>query len=590
MMRTKTCGELTKKDVGKKHTLCGWCRRLRKHGGINFIDLVDRYGTTQVVLDPKKLPASDDLKKEYTIQVEGAVKKRPKGMENKELSTGEVELHGASFKVLGESEPLPFEIDDRLPVHEDLRLKYRYLDLRRPQVLQKLALRHKMSQAVREYLTSQNFLEIETPIFVKPTPEGARDYLVPSRVNPGKFYALPQSPQLYKQILMISGVDRYFQLPRCMRDEDLRADRQPEFTQVDLEMSFVDVEDVLKVTEGILKHVMKKTKGIDLKTPLLRLTYEESMKKYGCDKPDLRFGLELTEITDICKKTNFQVLKNAELVKGLVVDKEFSRKELDSLTEFAKQAGAKGLVWVKITKGGFESPVAKFIDKKYQDEIVKKMKAKKGSTMFFVGDSWARANDVLSRLRVELGNRLGLIKENDYKFLFITDYPLFEKDEETNSWKPMHHIFSSPKEECIKYLEKDPSKVYAKLYDAVLNGVELGSGSIRIHDRKLQQKVLKVIGMPFEEVEQKFGFLMDSFKYGAVPHGGIALGFDRLVALLCGTHDIREVIAFPRNKAAQNPMDGSPSKAEPLQLKELNIKLDLPKQEKKEEKSKVKKK
>jgi len=580
MMRTHTCNELTIKDAGKKVTLCGWCRRLRKHGGINFIDLVDRYGATQLVLDPKKLPQSDDLKKEWTVQIEGTVKKRPKGMENTGLSTGKIELHGVKLNVLGESEALPFEIEDQIEIHDDLRLKYRYLDLRRPSVKDKFVLRHKMAQAVREYLSSKEFLEIETPTFVKPTPEGARDYLVPSRVNPGKFYALPQSPQLYKQILMVSGFDRYFQLARCMRDEDLRADRQPEFTQIDLEMSFVDVDDVLSLTEGMIKHLMKKTKGVNLKTPLLRLTYEQSMEKYGCDKPDLRFGLELTDVTNIFKKTDFQVLKNAELVKGLVVEKEFSRKESDGFIDFAKQNGAKGLVWIKYTKNGFESPISKFVGKKYQDELIKKMKVKKGSTIFLVGDSWSNANIVLSRLRNEFGSRFGLIKEKDYKFVFITDYPLFVWDEEIKSWKPMHHVFSSPKDECVKYLEKDPSKVYAKLYDLVLNGVELGSGSIRIHDRKLQERVLKVIGMPFEEVRKKFGFLMDAFKYGAVPHGGIALGFDRLVALLCGTNDIREVIAFPKNKAAQCPMDGSPSEAEPLQLKELNIKLDLPKKEK----------
>lgn len=580
MMRTHNCGELNKKHVSKKAILCGWCRRLRKHGGINFIDLVDRYGVTQIVMDPNKISKSDDLKKEWTVQVEGVVKKRPKGMDNKNLSTGDVELHVSKLNVLGESEPLPFEIEDRIPVHEDLRLKYRYLDLRRPSMLKKMVLRHEIAQAVRESLNKEDFLEIETPILIKPTPEGARDYIVPSRVNPGKFYALPQSPQLYKQILMVAGMDKYYQLARCLRDEDLRADRQPEFTQIDLEMSFVDSEDVLSITERMIKHVMKKVKKVDVKIPFKRISYEESMSKYACDKPDLRFGLEMTDLTPIFRKTNFQVLKNVKLAKGLVAPKEFSRKELDELTEYVKQNGAKGLAWIKYTSKGIESPIAKFIGKKEQDELIKKMKVKKGSTILIVGDNEDIVNAALWKLRGHLGEKLGLIKDNTYNFVWVVDFPLFEWDGDSKRWSPMHHIFSMPKEECLKYLEKDPSKVVGKMYDVVLNGTELGGGSIRIHDKKLQEKVLKVIGMSYEDAEHKFGFLLEAFKYGAVPHGGIALGFDRFVSLLTGTNDIKEVIAFPKNKAAQCPMDGSPSDADVLQLNELHLKLDLPKEKK----------
>lgn len=579
-MRTHNCGELNKKHVSKKAILCGWCRRLRKHGGINFIDLVDRYGVTQIVMDPNKISKSDDLKKEWTVQVEGVVKKRPKGMDNKNLSTGDVELHVSKLNVLGESEPLPFEIEDRIPVHEDLRLKYRYLDLRRPSMLKKMVLRHEIAQAVRESLNKEDFLEIETPILIKPTPEGARDYIVPSRVNPGKFYALPQSPQLYKQILMVAGMDKYYQLARCLRDEDLRADRQPEFTQIDLEMSFVDSEDVLSITERMIKHVMKKVKKVDVKIPFKRISYEESMSKYACDKPDLRFGLEMTDLTPIFRKTNFQVLKNVKLAKGLVAPKEFSRKELDELTEYVKQNGAKGLAWIKYTSKGIESPIAKFIGKKEQDELIKKMKVKKGSTILIVGDNEDIVNAALWKLRGHLGEKLGLIKDNTYNFVWVVDFPLFEWDGDSKRWSPMHHIFSMPKEECLKYLEKDPSKVVGKMYDVVLNGTELGGGSIRIHDKKLQEKVLKVIGMSYEDAEHKFGFLLEAFKYGAVPHGGIALGFDRFVSLLTGTNDIKEVIAFPKNKAAQCPMDGSPSDADVLQLNELHLKLDLPKEKK----------
>jgi len=582
MMRTNTCGELTKKHIGKKVTLCGWCWHLRKHGGINFVDLRDRYGITQIILDPKKVPESDNLKKEWAIQVEGTVKKRPQGMNNKDITTGEVELHVSKLTVLGESERLPFEIDDRIPIHEDLRLKYRYLDMRRPTMLKKIILRHKIAQAIRESLNDQGFLEIETPLLVKPTPEGARDYIVPSRVHPGKVYALPQSPQLYKQILMVSGVDKYYQLARCLRDEDLRADRQPEFTQIDIEQAFVEPEDILSLTEKMIKHMMKKVKDVDVKTPFPRMTYEEAMDKYACDKPDLRFGLEMNDLTDIFKKTDFQVLKKVQLAKGLVAEKEFSRKELDSLTEFAKQNGAKGLVWMKYTKKGLESPVAKFIGKKEQDEILKRMKVKKGSTIFIIGGDKEDTNAALWKLRTELGERLGLIKEGVYKFLWVVDFPLFEWKEDVKRWAPMHHIFSMPKKECIEFLEKDPSKVYGDLYDVILNGTELGGGSMRIHNKALQERVLKVIGMSYKEAENKFGFLLEAFKYGSVPHGGVALGFDRLVALLTGTNDIKEVIAFPKNKAAQGPMDGSPGDPEALQFKELNIKLDVKESDKKE--------
>jgi aspartyl-tRNA synthetase len=437
-----------------------------------------------------------------------------------------------------------------------------------------LEVRHKTAEAVREYFNRNGFLEIETPMLIRSTPEGARDYIVPSRVNPGKFYALPQSPQLYKQIFMIAGVDRYYQLARCLRDEDLRADRQPEHTQIDFEMSFVDEKDIRRFVEGLYKHIFNKVLGVTVETPFPEITYQEAMKKYGTDKPDLRFGLELIDVTDVVKKSEFKVFTAAEQVKCIVARKDFSRNEIDDLIEWAIDNGAKGLAWMKVTQKGLESSIVKYFSSEVQKKILEVTEAKKGSVIFFIEDERQVVAEVLSKLRVELANRLGLIKKGDFSLCWITDFPLFEWNEENNRWEATHHIFTMPKEEHIKFLEKNPEKVLGKLQDLVLNGIELGSGSIRITDPSLQERVMKVIGISKKDAENRFGFLLKAYKYGAPPHGGMGIGFDRTVALLCGFNDIREVIAFPKNKKAENPMDESPSEVEEEQLRELHIKTE----------------
>jgi len=579
LKRTHTCGELAKKDIKKEACLMGWNQSSRDHGGIIFIDLRDRYGLTQIVFDPKhdkKLHSeAEKLRREDVIAVKGNVRARGKGLENPKLKTGEIEVLVGELEVLSKAETPPIEIEDRVDASEELRLKYRYLDLRRPKMQKHLLIRHMAAQAAREYLNKNNFLEIETPMLVRATPEGARDYIVPSRVNPGKFYALPQSPQLYKQILMASGCDRYYQMARCLRDEDLRQDRQPEHTQIDLEMSFVRAEDVLEMVEGLYKHLMKKVLNANIDYKFPRISHKESMEKYGNDKPDLRFGLELADVTEIAKKSDFKVFHNAELIKCINPPDKFSRNEIDLLIEFAMGIGAKGLAWMKVTDKGLESNIAKFFSNEIQKKILEKTKAKKGSILFFVADREKIVNDVMGKLRLELGKRLSLIGEKDFKFCWVVDFPLFEWNEDENRWDPSHHIFTAPKKEHIAFLEKSPEKVYADLYDLVLNGVELGSGSIRETNPETQERVMKVIGLSHEEAQKKFGFLMEAFKYGTPPHGGIGLGFDRIVALMCGYNDIREVIAFPKNKNAECPMDGSPSEVDDAQLKELHVKMDL---------------
>lgn len=584
LKRTITCGKLRKKDVKKEVILNGWMQSRRDHGGIIFVDLRDRYGLTQVVFDPKHNKeahkTAEHLGREDCIAVKGKVRARGKDLENPKLKTGEIEVIVSEIEILNKSAPPPIEIEDRKVAGEEIRLKYRFLDLRRPIMQKRLQLRHDAIQSAREYLNKQGFIEIQTPMLVRPTPEGARDYIVPSRVNPGKFYALPQSPQLYKQILMIAGFDKYYQLPAiCLRDEDLRADRQPEHTQMDMEMSFVDEEDIFKVIEGMLKNIFKKVMNINLKTPFPKLTFDESMAKYGCDKPDLRFGLELVDVTEIAHKSDFQVFKNAKIVKCLPVPHDFSRKELDRLTGWAISQGSKGLAWARVTDK-LESSITKYFPESMQKELITKTKAKKGYTLLFMaGDKEIYSH--LARLRSKLGKDLNLIKK-DYKFAWVTDFPMFEWNKENNRWDPMHHIFTSPKEEHIQYLESDPGKVYGRLYDLTLNGLELLSGSIRINRPELQERVMKVIGLKKEEAHKKFGFLLDAYKYGGPPHGGVGFGFDRLIAILADIpgNDIREVIAFPKNKAAQNPMDASPSELDPEQLKEAHIKLDFVKKEK----------
>lgn len=583
-LRTHGCGELNKESIDSEVTLCGWCHSRRDHGGLIFVDLRDRYGMTQIVFDPKSSGAcfkeAEQLRREDVIKVTGKVLARKEGMENPNLPTGEIEVEITDMEILNKAETPPLEIDDRIEANEDIRLKYRYLDLRRPVMKNKLMTRHVVTQATREFLNSNKFCEIETPLLIRATPEGARDYIVPSRTNPGKFFSLPQSPQLYKQILMVSGMDRYYQIARCLRDEDLRADRQPEFTQVDMEMSFVDEEDIYELCEGLIKHIWKKAIGVDLKTPFLRLTYAEAMERFGSDKPDMRFGMELIDVSEVVMKSDFEVFKKADVVKCIVVPKEMSRKEVDKYIDYSQKIGAKGLAWMKVTDEGLESNIVKFFNEDIQKELLEKTEAKPGSVIMFIADARMKANEILGQIRLKVAKNLEMIGDG-WKFVWVTRFPLFEYDEDGEFWKPMHHIFSMPHEECIKYLDNDPGSVTGKLYDLALNGVELGGGSIRIHRKDIQEQVLNVIGMDYEQAEKRFGFLLESFKYGAPPHGGLAFGLDRVCALISGTNDIREVIAFPKNKNAECPMDGCPSDVEPQQLKELFIKKDLPDKEKK---------
>ncbi|MBI2580314.1 aspartate--tRNA ligase [Candidatus Woesearchaeota archaeon] len=579
MLRTNTCGELTAKSTGKTVTLAGWCHSRRDHGGVIFIDLRDRYGLTQIVLDPshnKKVhETGEHIGREWVVAAKGKVRHRPKDMVNGNLKTGEIEVIVDELSIVTKAAVPPIEIDDRIEASEDMRMKYKYLDLRRPIMQQRLMTRHKAAAAVREYFDKNGFIEIETPMLVRSTPEGARDYVVPSRVHPGNFYALPQSPQLYKQILMIAGFDRYFQLAKCLRDEDLRTDRQPEHTQIDFEISFVDENDVMVFVEGLYRHIWKEVIGAQIKTPFQVLTYAEAIEKYGIDKPDLRFGMELVDVTAVVKKSEFKTFGVEERVKCVVAEKDLSRNEIDELIAWAKENGAKGLAWMKVTDKGLESSIVKYFSSTIQKQLLQLTKAKKGSVLFFVADEEKKAADVLGKLRLELGKRLGLMRGNEFKFCWVVDFPLFEWNKDENRWEAAHHMFTSPKPEHIGLLEKEPGKVLGRLYDLVLNGTELGSGSIRINDPELQERVMKVIGLSHEAAEKKFGFLLEAYKFGAPVHGGMGIGFDRTVALMMGLHDIREVVAFPKNKKAESPMDGSPSEVEERQLKELHIKTDV---------------
>lgn len=581
MLRSHTCGELSKKEIGKKVQLCGWNNSRRDHGGVIFIDLRDRYGMTQVVFDPsfdrEAHKIAEKLSSEDCIQISGIVKPRKEGMVNNKMKTGEIEVFVDKIEILGKAETLPIEVNDRVQVNEDVRLKYRYLDLRRPGVQKKLILRHKAASAAREFLNSQGFLEIETPLLIKHTPEGARDYVVPSRLHNGKFYSLPQSPQLYKQILMVSGFDKYYQFARCLRDEDLRTDRQPEFTQIDVEMSFVEEDDIYRLGDELMKHIFQLA-GIKIKIPFPRLKYEDVMEDYGTDKPDLRIPLKLKTVTELAKRSGFTVFENAAkegIVKCLNVKGgcKLTRKDIDELTRFVQRFGAKGMAWIRVTKNQAESSIVKHFNKKVLAEIVKFVDGKEGDLLLFGAGKQSVVNESLSRLRVEVAQRLGMIKD-EFKFCWIVDFPLFEYNEEMQQWQPKHHMFTMPKKEHLKFIESNPGKVKAQLYDLVLNGVELGSGSIRVHDTKIQEKIMRVVGYPIREAEKKFGFLLEAFKYGAPPHGGFALGFDRIVALICGINDIREVIAFPKTKSAESPMDNSPSEIDEDHLRELGLKIE----------------
>ena len=589
MNRTVTCGALRAADAGTTVILNGWVHRKRDHGGISFINLRDRYGLTQVVVD-SDAPAdladlATDLRMEFCIAVEGTVRLRPDSMKNPDMPTGEVEVVAKTVKILSRSEVPPFVIDEKTNASEELRLKYRYLDLRSDTMQRHLALRSRVAYAVREFLVKRDFLEIETPTFIKSTPEGARDYLVPSRLYPGKFYALPQSPQLYKQILMVSGFDRYFQIARCYRDEDARGDRQPEFTQIDLEMSFVSRDDVLSLIEGMMGHVFRETMKIELPATFTRLSWEDAMNRYGTDKPDLRFDLEMQDGAALAEKGTFQAFKDAlaagGAVKALVVPgaaATTSRKNIDELEGAAKIFKARGLGWMKVAEGeggkpALEGGISKFFEGK-ADEVCSELGAKPGDLLLFVADAKHRvACTALGAVRSKLGKDLNLIKEGTFAFAWIIDFPLFEWNEEEEKWDAAHHMFSWPQEQYHETLESDPGSVKGDLYDLVLNGYELASGSIRIHDPELQKRIFRIVGFSEEEAAEKFGFLTEAFKYGAPPHGGIAPGLDRLVMLMAGETSIKEVIAFPKNSFAQSLMDDCPSEVDSKQLVDLHINI-----------------
>jgi len=582
MKRSVTCGALRASDEGRTITLNGWVHRHRDHGGIRFFDIRDRYGLTQVVVDadaPAELrAASEELKFEYCVAVEGTVHTRPPAMANPHMPTGEIEVHAARIVILSRCEVLPFMIDEKADAREDTRFKYRYLDLRTGAMQRNIALRHRAALATREFLSARGFLEIETPMFIKSTPEGARDYLVPSRLNPGRFYALPQSPQLYKQILMVSGFDRYFQIARCFRDEDARGDRQPEFTQIDIEMSFVSRDDVFELVEGLFLNIFTKSIDREITVPFPRIAYDEAMNLYGSDKPDLRFGLQMQDFGPFAQRGGFEVFKKVVegggVMKALVAPGcgEYSRKQITDLEAVAKVYGAAGLAWMKVTEAGLEGGISKF----YAEQaaaIRTALGAKPGDLILMVGADFRKACLSLGAVRVQLGKDLKLAESGDFKFCWIIDFPLFEWNEEGKKWDPAHHMFTMPQERFLADFEKRPGEVKGDLYDLVCNGVELASGSIRIHDPELQKRIFRFLGISDAQAEQRFGFLLEAFRYGPPPHGGIAPGFDRLVAMMAGESTIREVIPFPKNTLGQCPMDDSPSAVDPKQLEELHIRI-----------------
>lgn len=584
LKRTCYCGQVSNEHLGQEVTLMGWVHRRRDLGGLVFIDLRDREGIVQVVFNPEISVSahqkSASLRSEYVVAVRGKVVLRPGGTENPQLPTGNLEVQAEELRILNEAAPPPFPIDEDREIAENIRLKYRYLDLRRPKMQRNIILRDKAARSVRNYLQSHGFLEIETPFLTKSTPEGARDYLVPSRVNPGQFYALPQSPQLFKQLLMISGFDRYFQIVRCFRDEDLRADRQPEFTQIDIEMSFIDREDIYSLMEGMMQALFQDTLGISLATPFPRLTYEEALRRYGVDNPDLRFGLELKEVTEIFKETEFKVfaeaLKRGGIIKGLKAPADLSRKDIDGLNEFVKELGAKGLTWLRVGAEGWPTvsgPLAKFLKENEQASLKEVFRPAPEEILLFLSDSAKIANEVLGRVRLKLGKQLNLIPEKEFSFVWITDFPLLEYSESEGRFTAKHHPFTSPLEEDLPLLAHAPEKVRAKAYDLVLNGSEVGGGSLRIYQREIQSLIFEKLGIGKEEAKKKFGFLLEALEFGAPPHGGIAFGFDRLVMILAGAESIRDVIAFPKTQKATDLMTEAPSPVDSRQLAELSIRL-----------------
>lgn len=586
MFRTNTCGELRLADAGKKVTLAGWVQRVRKMGGMTFVDLRDRYGLTQVVFnnasDAELNEAANHLGREFVIQITGTVAER--SSKNPHLPTGDIEILADTLRILNPSEVPPFTIEDDTDGGDDLRMRYRYLDLRRTPVRRNLELRHRMTMEVRRYLDSKGFLEIETPMLVGSTPEGARDFVVPSRMNPGQFYALPQSPQTLKQLLMVSGMDRYFQIVKCFRDEDLRADRQPEFTQIDCEMSFIEQNDVIELFEGMAKHLFKEIRGIELTEPFQRMPWADAMKYYGSDKPDLRFDMKFVELMDVLKGHGFSVFDNAAYIGGICAKgaAHYTRKQLDALTEYVKrpQIGAKGMVYARVGEDGtVKSSVDKFYTQEVLQEMAKKMDAQPGDLILILsGDDAMRTRKQLCELRLEMGRQLGLRDKDKFACLWVVDFPMFEWSDEEQRLMAMHHPFTHPKDEDIPMLDTKPEEVRADAYDMVINGVEVGGGSIRIHDAALQAKMFEILGFTPEKAQEQFGFLMNAFKYGAPPHGGLAYGLDRWVSLFAGLDSIRDCIAFPKNNSGRDVMLDAPAALDQKQLDELNLEINLPKE------------
>jgi aspartyl-tRNA synthetase len=584
--RTYFCGDVPESAIGEKITLKGWVSKRRDLGGLIFIDFRDRTGIVQVVFNPdvskEALETAEKIRSEYVLDIQGTVIAREDGTINPNLKTGKIEVQAESVTIINEAKTPPFTITDRTDASEDIRLKYRYLDFRRPVIFETLKMRHQVTKQIRDFLDSQGFLDIETPILTKSTPEGARDYLVPSRVHPGEFYALPQSPQLFKQLLMLGGIERYYQIARCFRDEDLRADRQPEFTQIDIETSFLGQEDILGLMEKMMTGLMKEVKGLEIPSPFPRMTYDEAMSRFGSDKPDTRFGLELVDLSEVVKESGFKVfsaaIANGGQVKAINViggAEKYSRKDIDALTEFVSVYGAKGLAWLKVDSEGLKGPIAKFFADEDSQALRTVLNANEGDLLLFVADKKSVVADALGALRSKLGKELGLIDQSKFNFLWITDWPLLEYGEEEGRYYAAHHPFTMPVREDLPYLDSDPARVRAQAYDLVLNGYELGGGSLRIFERPVQEKMFSVLGFTPEEAQDQFGFLMNAFEYGTPPHGGIALGLDRLVMLLAGSTNLRDTIAFPKTASASDLLTNAPGEVSEAQLKELHLSLNV---------------